>query len=106
MDLSVDLARKLDTLVVPPIGNAACPTGHVHHPLPCVEGRTAQIAADRLRAISQLTKRLFPRPFQSDGIEDQIVARQQEIVDGLLPILPSIEGVGIGEGTVIEEIAV
>ena len=91
---------------VPPVFVRPAPAFEVVHQPPGLEARAGDEGIDFGSGITELFEHVFPHYVRTDEGERHVDAVERHPVDLLLPAFPRPKGHGIGEGAVVEVIAV
>ena len=102
-----NLACQLFLARVPPLGVRTAPTFEVVHAPPGLEAGTRHEGIGfRLAVVVLLRQQTLPHHVQTDNLQGHVDAVQGHPVDFLLPAFPRPGGHGVGEGAIVEVIAV
>ena len=102
-----NLACQLFLALVPPRRVRAAPTFEVVHAPPSLEAGTRHEGIGfRLGIVVLLRQQTLPHHVQTDNLQGHVDAVQGHPVDFLLPAFPGPGGHGVGEGAIVEVIAV
>ena len=102
-----NLACQLSLALVPPRRVRAAPTFEVVHAPPSLEAGTRHEGIGfRLAVVVLLRQQTLPHHVQTDNLQRHIDAVQGHPVDFLLPAFPGPGGHRVGEGAIVEVIAV